>query len=190
MLFISENTGLKSRWLYPFKSMISHVPFPQLTKVRDSRRLSLYKLTAIASLYFKFYPNGHSLCSPQLKNRETKLMPVIQTQALGTNSIKSPVFREWCILINHEYAHVEEFHQNNSWFKIKEMTLDFHAEVRRFHSHVQCSDMRNLETDTSDSWGKAKQAFLGWPVIWGVWCQLSPPGGWGEPILQIQLVDG
>lgn len=43
----------------------------------------------------------------------------------------------------------------------KKMTLDFQAEVRRFHSHFQCSDMRNLETDTSDGWGKGKQAFLG-----------------------------
>lgn len=43
----------------------------------------------------------------------------------------------------------------------KRMTLDFHAEVRKSHSHLRCSDVRNLETDTSDSWSRGEQAFLG-----------------------------
>lgn len=43
----------------------------------------------------------------------------------------------------------------------KKMTLDFQAEVRRFHSHFQCSDVRNLETDTSWRLGQ-REASLSW----------------------------
>lgn len=49
------------------------------------------------------------------------------------------------------------------------MTLDVHAEVRRFHSRVLGSDVRNLETDTSDSWAKRSKPFLGNQLFWGVW---------------------
>lgn len=86
MLFVSENKGLKSLWVQPFKSTVNPCAFPQMTKVRNWRGLGLNKLTAIARLCFKFSRNGHSLCSPKLTTGEPKLMPVIQTQDPGTKA--------------------------------------------------------------------------------------------------------
>jgi hypothetical protein len=67
----------------------------------NSRRLktqsifsNFYKVTAIAMLYFKFCPSGHSLtptCYPHPRRKEMDLMSIIQKQDHGTTTTKKQV---------------------------------------------------------------------------------------------------
>lgn len=49
-------------------------------------------------------------------------------------------------------------------------TFDFHAGVRPLHSHPQCAEGRNLETDASKSEGKGKPSLGDHSSLW---CDLN-----------------
>lgn len=151
---------------------------PQLTKVRNSRVSHTH---CNSNSLFQVLPKWPlPVLSPTQETGRLDFMSTIQTQDPGMTRHKELHFRVWTILINHEYSHVEAFHQNNSWFKKKKKTLGFHAEGRRFHSHPQRSDVRNLETAASAGEGKGKPSLGDHSFLW-CGSQLSPPGGWGEP---------
>lgn len=95
-------------------------------------------------------------------------MSTIQRQDPGMTRHKELHFRVWTILINHEYSHVEAFHQNNSWFKKKKKGFRFSCGGQKIpfsSTTLWCEE----PGDSRLCWRGQREAILGEPLISVVW---------------------